>query len=211
MTKLFLLLLLCSLASHCAKGQTDTDQQYQQAVTLMEQESYSEALKLLTPLVKQTPDDFTYRQSRATCYYQLKHFADAAFEFRILTQLVPENTEFVFQTGNSYEQLDSLRLAVQYYSTAIQQQPDNFLYHFKRGTVYLKQSRWSPAINDMNEVIALNKNYDNAYHNRAIALYKAGEEMRACNDWCRAALLGNKLSVTHLERNCKRYPFNCDK
>jgi tetratricopeptide (TPR) repeat protein len=175
----------------------------------MEQARYAEALELLTALVKQSPEEFAYRQGRATCYFQLNQFADAAFEFRILTTLVPENPEFIFQTGNSYEQLDSLRLAVKYYSESIQQQPDNALYYFKRGTVHLKQSRWVPAIKDMSEAIALNADYDNAYHNRAIASYKIGEELQACNDWCRAALLGNKISVTHLERNCKRYPFNC--
>lgn len=204
-------LILCLAFLICLRvpAQPTLEESYARVAELTEQENYSEALALVNNLLKEIPDELSLRYTRAVCYFNLKRFADAAADFRVLAVFAPENSEYAFQAANSYENLDSLSLAIHFYSQAIDQEPDNYLYYFKRATVYLKQSDWRKADADLSRSLTLNEHYANAYHNRGIARYKLGEEWRACNDWCTAMIKGQQLSIEHLEKNCRRYPFNC--
>jgi len=130
-------------------------------------------------------------------------------DYQFLLKAVPDDSENFFQVGNIYDHLDSLNKAEMYYSKAIELEEDNFIYYFKRGTVFLKNSRWSESVNDFSRALELNPEHHNSLHNRGIAYYKAGFKEKGCEDWCQALLKGNTKSALHLEKNCERYPLPC--
>ena len=137
-------------------------------------------------------------------FYRGQHSGIA--EYKYLHELLPEQAEYIFQIGNAYEQMDSLKLAVDFYSKAIEMDQDHFIYFFKRGTVLLKQDEFLKAATDFTSSISLNPKHHNSFHNRGIAAFKLGQKDKACEDWCEARRLGNTYSGHHFNQNCSQSP-----
>jgi tetratricopeptide (TPR) repeat protein len=173
-----------------------------QAVILMDNGKYSEALPYLDKLNAKDTANFIYRYNRAVTLFNLKQYNKAIAEYNVLHLLIPEQSEYVFQIGNAYEQLDSVKLAISYYTRAIEMDADHFMYFFKRGTQYLKEEKLKEAEADFTASLELNPKHHNSLHNRGITLYKLGDKHRACEDWCQAFQLGNTYSKTHLTQLC---------
>jgi len=175
------------------------------AVELMDEQQYKEALPYLDQLVARDSVNTIYRYNRAVTLFNLKKYNEARADYEILSTAVPEESEYIFQIGNSYEQLDSSQLAIEFYTKAIQLENDKFLYYFKRGTLLLYKGRFKEAESDFNESLLLNPRHDNSLHNRGIARYKMGQSRKACEDWCLASELGNPHSASHIKANCSMF------
>ncbi len=178
-------------------------------VKLIDEEKYDLALPIFNKLVAQYSDNTTYRYNRAVTLINLKQYQRALVDYKELIKAVPMESEYSFQVGNIYDQLDSLEKAKYYYTKAIEIENDNYFFYFKRGTLNLKQSQWNAAIPDFTKALEFNPEHDNSLHNRGIAYYKVGLKEKGCEDWCQALLKGNPRSASHLDRNCKVYPSPC--
>jgi tetratricopeptide (TPR) repeat protein len=175
-----------------------------QAVALMDEGKYQEALPYLDKLSARDTANYIYRYNRAVTLFNLKQFHNAIAEYQYLHSLIPEQSEYVFQLGNAYEHLDSSNVAISYYTKAIEMDRDHFIYFFKRGTLYLKQEKYPEAVADFSASIEINPKHHNSFHNRGIALYKLGNRTQACEDWCQAVQLGNTFSKSHLSEFCNQ-------
>lgn len=176
---------------------------------LIGQEKYKEALVILNRLLAETPDNSNYRYNRAIALINTGDYRLAIRDLTLLTEDDPENDEYPYLLGDSYEHLDSLATAAKFYSKSISLNADYFLYFFKRGTVLLKLGEYADAIKDFDRALRINPEHHNSLHNRGLCYYKIGLKEKACDDWCRALLLGNTVSASHLEKNCKHYPEPC--
>ena len=136
------------------------------AVSLMDKGDYKEALAHLDKPTAADENNFVYRYNRAVTLFNLKKYQEAIDEYKYLHELLPEQSEYVFQIGNAYEQLDSMNLALTFYTQAIEMDQDQFLYYFKRGTVFLKQNQLRRAEADLTSSIELNPKHHNSLHNR---------------------------------------------
>jgi tetratricopeptide (TPR) repeat protein len=203
----FLILTLFLLLASVCKGQSSLAEN-DKALALMEEEKYDEALVILNRLISAEPGTTLYRQNKAVALFGLERYPEAIAEYKRLHEELPE-TEWLFQIGNSYEQMDSLGLAATYYSAAIRVDREDYLTFFKRGTVYLKQKKFASAVRDFTDAIALNPEHHNSYHNRGIALYQIKKHEEACADWCIAEKKGNPVSGDHVKKNCKNFPSAC--
>ena len=176
------------------------------AVSLMDNGNYKDALAHLDKLTAADQNNFVYRYNRAVTLFNLKKYSESIADYQYLHELLPEQTEYVFQIGNAYEQLDSVNLALSFYTKAIDMDKDHFIYFFKRGTVLLKQNQLEKAAADFTSSIELNPKHHNSIHNRGITFYKLGQQNKACEDWCEASLLGNIYSGHHFKQNCSESP-----
>lgn len=174
------------------------------AVSLMDKGDYDKALAYLDKLTASDENNFVYRYNRAVTLFNLKKYQEAIGEYKYLHALLPEQSEYIFQIGNAYEQLDSMNLALTFYTQAIEMDQDQFLYYFKRGTVFLKQNELERAEADLTSSIALNPKHHNSFHNRGITLFKLGQVSKACDDWCHASVLGNIYSGNYFRQNCDK-------
>jgi tetratricopeptide (TPR) repeat protein len=179
-----------------------------QAVELMDEERYEEALVILDKLVQEYPTVTKYRENRAATYFGLKEFSKCVDDYKILLETFPE-AEYAFQIANAFEHMDSFSNAIAYYSKAVELENDNYLTFFKRGTVFLKMKNFTRATEDFSQAIKLNPDHHNSFHNRGIALYQSDKQELACSDWCQAMQLGNTYSAEHLKKNCKTIPASC--
>jgi tetratricopeptide (TPR) repeat protein len=201
------IVVLLVISSLSAIGQLN-EKKNNEAVALMEEEKYEDALLILNPLVSEFPSVTSYRYNRAVTLFHLEKYLQSILDYKELFKESPE-VEYVFQIANAYEQMDSLEKAVIYYSKTIELEQDNYLNYFKRGTIYLKTTKFENAINDYNISVRLNPAHHNSLHNRGIALYHLKRTEQACEDWCNAFRLGNPYSEEHLNKNCKIIPQKC--
>ena len=197
------LLFLCQIEGYSQSA--DEAKLNNKAVALIDDEQYKEALPYLDELVKRNPGSTIFRYNRAVTLFNLKRYPEALAEYKFLTLAIPEESEYLFQCGNAYEQMDSVQQALGYYSKAIQLENDKFLNFFKRGTIFLKEGKFKEAEADFNESLLLNPSHHNSLHNRGIALYKLGNQRKACEDWCLANQLGNEYSSSHIKINCSMF------
>jgi tetratricopeptide (TPR) repeat protein len=191
-------LLFSALSSFAQKEQVLNNR----AVELMDEEKFEEALAILDKLVNDFPSTTSYRYNRAVTLFALEMYERSIADYKYLFADLQE-AEYAFQIANAYEQMDSLSLAIPYYSQAISIEGNNYLTFFKRGTVYLKLSEFANAIEDFDRSLQLNPEHHNSLHNRGIALYHSKKPEQACTDWCEAFQLGNTFSEEHIKRNCK--------
>jgi tetratricopeptide (TPR) repeat protein len=202
----FAALVIFLLCGYMAFSQSDEDATLNsKAVALMDNKQYKEALPYLDDLIRLNTQNPLFRHNRAVTLSNLERHREAIADYKILAKALPNESEYVFQIGNAYEQLDSAIQAIWFYSKAIELEKNKFLFYFKRGTIYLKQNNFIQAEADFDASLKLNPDHDNSLHNRGIALYKLGHQRKACEDWCRAYLLGNTVSLSHLEKNCPRF------
>ena len=209
----FVVVILFTIVGTTAFSQSKEDVALNnQAVALMEEGKYKEALPVLNRLAEKDTANYIFRYNRAVTFFNLKQYQNAIAEYKYLNRLIPEQTEYIFQIGNAYEHLDSSNLAISYYNEAIAVDSDHFIYFFKRGTQFLKQEKFKEAIDDFGAALELNPKHRNSYHNRGIARYKLGNYKEACDDWCTADQMGNPHSKTHLTQFCNKYqPCRTDK
>jgi tetratricopeptide (TPR) repeat protein len=201
--------LLLSFLPFCTQAQ-DEYELNNKGVKLINEENYEAALPYFNELIDKSSDNNPlYYANRAVILFNLKRYSEALADYEFLIKALPNESENYFQTGNIYDQQDSLAKAAYFYTKAISVDKDQFIYYFKRGTIYLKQMQWKNSIDDFNAAIDLNPEHDNSFHNRAIAYYKAGFKEKGCEDWCQALLKGNTKSAVHLEKNCEKYPSPC--
>ncbi len=204
-----ILLLACLTTGTLGLRAQSNEELNNSAIELMDRGRYKEALPFFEKLVDAEPYNTVFRYNRAVVNYNLKNYQAALNDYLILSKEVPDESEYYFQIGNLYDELNKLDKVPYYYNRAIELDKDQFLYFFKRGTYWLKQNRFDLALADLNHALELNPRHANSLHNRAIILYKIGQVEKACEDWCQAQLLGNSLSGIHMEKNCKTYPQAC--
>ena len=203
--KFFSLVILLTACLDVYSQSSDDVNINNRAVELMDNERYKDALPFLDELVTRDSINTIYRYNRAVTLFNLKKYSEALADYKILSTAVPEESEYVFQIGNAYEQLDSANLAIEFYTKAIHLENDKFLYFFKRGTLFLHKGKFKEAENDFNDSLLLNPRHDNSLHNRGIARFKMGRSRTACEDWCLAAELGNRYSASHIKANCSMF------
>lgn len=203
-------LLTVALQHNWTLGQSNEDLRLDnEALELVGNHEYERAIPILDGLLLKFPDRIHLINARAISYANVKDYRNALRDYRFLLNLDSTNSEYYFQIGNMYEGLDSLNKAEKFYSLSIKKDSGDFMTFFKRGTVYLKESKFWKALDDFNKSISLNQEYSNSYHNRGIARYKLNDKVGGCEDWCTALLKGSYISTTHLEKNCKDYPEPC--
>ena len=86
-----------------------------------------------------------------------------------------EKWELYHNQGYSARKKDNFELAIEYYTKAINLNPNYFKAYFNRGFAYDKISQYDKAIKDYSKAIEINPNSAYAYYNRAISYDKKGE------------------------------------
>jgi tetratricopeptide (TPR) repeat protein len=83
------------------------------------------------------------------------------------------------------------RQAVDSFSKAIIQNPDNIQFRLSRAYICFKLGNYQQSIDDLNEVILRKPDYTEAYSNRGIAYINQGNKETGCRDAQKACALGN--------------------
>jgi DnaJ family protein C protein 3 len=91
------------------------------------------------------------------------------------------SSTFVSQ-GDRHLGVGEVQAAINAYDSAIKAEPDNYLYLFKRGAAYLSAGKDSKALEDLNEVLRLQPEFEGALNQRARILIQRGRFDEAKKD-----------------------------
>lgn len=105
-------LLIFFFVSSClyAAAQSQSEEELNnKGLALMEEEKYKEALPYFEKLIEVNPEATPYRYNRAVTLFNLKQYHRALLDYIFLIDFDKEEPEYLFQIGNIYEHLDSLK------------------------------------------------------------------------------------------------------
>jgi len=108
-----------------------------------------------------------------------------------------KEAEVWYEKANS---VDTLALKIEYYTKAIELDPEYAYFYFCRGNIYSDLGEYQIAINDYTKVTEFNPKNANAYSNRGGAYVNLGQNQKAIGDCTKAIELDPKNSLAYSNR-----------
>uniref|UniRef100_A0A2P2I2P8 protein-serine/threonine phosphatase n=3 Tax=Hirondellea gigas TaxID=1518452 RepID=A0A2P2I2P8_9CRUS len=108
-------------------------------------------------------------------------------------------------TANEHFKNQRYNLAIEFYSKAIENYPDEAIYHGNRSFAYLRTECFGYALTDATKAIELDKNYVKGYYRRASAYMSLGKYKMAVKDY------ENVVRVRPFDKDAKLKMTECQK
>jgi tetratricopeptide (TPR) repeat protein len=90
--------------------------------------------------------------------------------------------------------------AIDYYTEAIEQDPNDAKAYFNRGHAYDATGQYDFAIADFSEAIEIDPKLATAYFNRGVSYHRIGQDDQAISDYTRAIEIDPNLAVVYVNR-----------
>jgi len=140
--------------------------------------------------------------NRAKVYDDLKNIPLAIKDYSSSIQLKP-GADAYNSRGWDYDQSGDIKSAMHDYNEAILLAPKYIKPYFNRAAIYTGTGNISAAIGDYDTILKINANDQYAYYYRGNAYFTTKDTVNACNDWKKAAELGNENALSLLGKYCK--------
>lgn len=144
--------------------------------------------------------------NRGYIYFQDKKYDEAYKDYTKVIELKPDQAQLAIVYNlralllmNQKKYPESLSD----FNKAIELKPDFIQAFNNRGSLYLAQEKSAEAIRDFTTAIEMKNDYAEAYYNRGIAEFNSGNKKGGCQDWQRAAGLGNQGAAQAFQANCQ--------
>ena len=106
--------------------------------------------------------------------------------------------EYNYLKGFTFLNLNKLKNAVEYLTSAIKINQNNVLSYFYRGIAYLKLNKFDLAKSDYKKAILIKPDFPELYNNLANINYKNGENEEAIQNYVKSINLNNKMKSSKL-------------
>ena len=159
-----------------------------------------EALKDFNKAIalKQYPKAYV---ARANVYYTLHDFPKAISDAEVVLTKDPQNIKANYVLATSYDDLNQLDKALNYYNTVIYLDRENTICYLRRAILFGKQQNMQACLNDLNTCTELKPDFGEAYYWKGVA--KANMKQNPCADLKKAVDLGFSAAMASLQNYCK--------
>ena len=134
--------------------------------------------------------------------YQMND-ASCLQDFDKAIQLQPDFAIAYNNRANAYEKVGNIQNAIADYQKAITLMPERSDFVYNLALMYSKTQKYTDALNLYSKAIEINPEFAAAYTNRGIVYQLLGNQNNACEDWKKAANLGNAKATEKLSQFCK--------
>lgn len=148
--------------------------------------------------LKQYPKAYV---ARANVYYTLHDYTKAIADAQAVLKTEPQNIKALYVIATSYDDLNELSRALDYYNKALYFAQDNPLFYMRRAILYGKQQNLHACLNDLDTATSLDPGFAEAYYWKGVA--KANLKENPCTDLKKAADLGFEAAVPALQKYCR--------
>ena len=159
-------------------GQTRVEtarQKLSEAIELMDNGSYDEALTILESAKKLEPGNYIYDYEIGLVYYLQEDYKRSTAIFKKLTKLPGINDQVYQMLGNSYDYGGNTKKALKAYDDGLKKFPASGLLYLEKGNLYWMQEKYDVALNFYEQGINADPMMPSNYF-RASIIYCNSEE-----------------------------------
>lgn len=166
------LILVCSfLLIGVSTVKAGEDPVYKYAKQQYEDGYYLAAISTVKSFLATHPNDPEALYLLAKCYTKIENFAEADVIYAKVLKLKPKFYELYVDMGNTYKQQKRYKLAIEYYTMALNIVDTSTTLLNNRGMCFYYDDNFEQAVRDFNKVIKLDSTNYLAYNNRGGAIY----------------------------------------
>ena len=167
-------------------------------------QDYKGAIDDFTKAIELFPKEPYYYRYRSWAKKNLSDLPGALSDQDKEIELAPLNPENYIRRAYTKSKLNDLSGAVADYSKAIEIEPLDSYYYNYRANIKRKQGDFLGAILDYTKIIELKEIARTGYYMRGKVKHQIGE-MTYCEDWKKAAELGNDSAAVLFETHCSNF------
>ena len=164
---------------------------------------FDEAIVDLNMALALCPDSGIYYSKRGQAYEGLQKKDKALEDYSRGIEFSPNNFEAYYRFGLYYFNLDNFEKAFDFFTNSITRNPLNYDAYVFRAQCCERQNKQTSAIYDYGQAISIKPNDSEAYYRRALLEREMKEITKMCNDFARAAQLGNTDAAEFL-KECEK-------
>lgn len=139
--------------------------------------------------------------ARANANYLMQNYKAAISDAKEVLKLDNQNYKALVVLANSYDDLNQLNEAMDYYNKAIYVNEKDPTIYLRRAILFGKLQQFDRCIFDLDKCISLNSNYGEAFYWRGVA--KVNLNQNPCNDFQKGSVLGIDAAKQALQKYCK--------
>ncbi|MHB9117883.1 MAG: tetratricopeptide repeat protein [Burkholderiales bacterium] len=171
------------------------------ALAMAETGGYDQAVADYTDALQINPNDANVYSNRAAIYLLIGKFDKAQADISEALRLEPSDAKALYNQGALYMQEGRNDEALKQFTDMISRGVGvNKNVYGMRAVIYLKQGKTKEALADLNQAIALDPNYYDAYMNRGTANGMLGHVKEALTDFDQAITLNPNSADAHVNR-----------
>lgn len=163
----FKILILSVLLSNISFAQNNKEialQKGNEAIKLMDNGKIEESIILLEESQKLDPENFNYPYEIAYAHYLKKDYKKAIEIAEKLQYYKDINVQLYSLWGNSYDNLNNPKKAIEIYDTGIKKFPDKGSLYLEKGVVYELDKQYNKAVASYQKGISIDPKYPSNYY-----------------------------------------------
>ncbi|MFC2129876.1 tetratricopeptide repeat protein [Bacteroidota bacterium] len=165
--------------------------------------NYQQALSDFNKAIKLDPKIEDGYYNRAVIRNILGDTKGALEDYNMVIKQNPNDYMALNERGLARMSEKKFDNAIDDFIIAIQIKPDYPISYYNLGNAYLNLKEFSEAIKNFDSAIQINPDFNEAYLYRGIAKYRSNNFKAGCEDWQKAAELGNKQAVQMFDNYCR--------
>lgn len=182
---------------------TDADAYLSRGESFADTSNCEVALKDFEKAKKLTPNDPEVYFHIGLCQDETRYYREAIETFNYAIKLDSTNTQYFYSRGNTKYNLELLDDAKKDYFKALQLDSTNTGPLFNLGNIHFDRKEYENAIKYYDRYLAIETKDADAMVNRGICKNALGFEKDACEEWKKAAELGNFDAKENMKKFCK--------
>jgi tetratricopeptide (TPR) repeat protein len=167
-------------------------------------DNYVAAIADLELAKKINPEDAFIYFSLGNTQDQGRYFREAIESYNIAIKLDSTNSDYYYSRGNSRYNLEETEGAKKDYNKALKLDSSNTAPLFNLGNIYFDAKNYEEALKYYDLYLKSNTKDSDAYVNRGICKKAMGGDKEACEDWNKAAALGNAEAKQNITKFCPK-------
>jgi len=164
---------------------------------------FSDAVIDLNHVVKNCPEDFDARYSRAGAALNAKQIELAKSDIQLYLKYFGTEKTF-YLAGQIYYASGEYLNALKYFNRLMDKKYPDVRYYRARGMTYYQTNSFDQAVYDLSMSLDLEPGNAEANLYLGLAQYYNGNAKSACYYWNRAKELGELKSITYLQKYCSQ-------
>ena len=174
---------------------------YDDALQKKDLKKYTEAIHILSELIKGNKYYYDAYLSRGQCYEQIKQYDSALKDYNAAIQMNPDYSDALFQRSLLFHTIkNDPKKAITDIDKVLSLKPNYYDAFLLRAVIYETLQKYQESISDYSKAIELKGDDWNSYFKRAMVYFKINKEDECLKDLNQSISIRNDFAAAYFER-----------